>query len=380
MRIIFFASLFLIVYTYVFYPLILALLNCFPFSKRKLIHEEHSEAPIVSLLISVYNEERTVEEKVKNCLDLDYPKEKLQIIFGSDGSTDKTAEIIKRYQGKSGNLFLYEFRKREGKPSTINRIVEFAQGEILLFSDADTFLKKDAVKKIVNTFRDEDVGCVCGRIDLKNTNGCGLPESIYWRYELWLKQMESNLGSVTGATGGLYALRRDLWQDIPANTLVDDFVISMKAAEKGHKIIYEPSALAYEEPAASTEQEFIRRVRIGAGGFQSIILLRGLLNPFKGLVAWGFWSHKVIRWLGPFLLLAVFISNIYLLKTGRIYLYILILQMIFYAAGILGKLLQNKKGIFNFPYHFIVINAALLTGFFYYLFGLQKVTWKKAGK
>ena len=380
MKIVFFTSLFLIAYTYIGYPLILAALSRLPFLRRKAAYEDRPELPSISLLVAVHNEEGVIEEKIRNCFELDYPQEKLQVIFGSDGSTDRTTEGIKRYQEKNKNLFLYEFKYREGKPSTINRIVKFAQGEILLFSDADTFLKEDALKKIADAFRDRTVGCVCGRIDLKSNWGGAAPEDIYWRYELWLKEMESSLGFVLGAAGGLYALRRGLWEEIPANTLIDDFVISVKVAEKGRKVIYEPAALAYEKAAASTGQEFIRRVRIGAGGFQAIILLRRLLNPLRGLVAWEFWSHKVIRWCGPFLLIAAFFANIYLLGNGRVYLYTLILQMIFCSAGILGGLSQKKRTVFNIPYHFIAINAALFTGFFYYLLGLQKVTWKKSEK
>ena len=380
MKIVLFTSLFLIAYTYAGYPLILAVLSHLPFLKRKAVCEEYPELPGISLLVAVHNEGRVIEEKIKNCFELDYPQEKLQVIFGSDGSTDRTAEVIKRYQEKNKNLFLYEFRHREGKPSTINKIVKFAKGDILLFSDADTFLKKDALKKIVDAFRDRRAGCVCGRIDLKSSGGEAAPENVYWRYELWLKEMESNLGFALGAAGGLYALRRDLWEEIPSNTLIDDFVISVKVAEKGRRVIYEPAALAYEKAAASTEQEFIRRVRIGAGGFQAIILLRRLLNPLKGLVAWEFWSHKVIRWCGPFLLIAIFFSNICLLKNGSFYSYTFILQMVFYLAGATAGLLRKRHGILAAPYHFIAINAALFTGFFYYLFGLQKVTWKKAEK
>jgi poly-beta-1,6-N-acetyl-D-glucosamine synthase len=370
MKIIFFTCLFLIAYTYLFYPLILALLNSFHFLRRRIICAGGPEFPKVSLLISVCNEEKSVEEKIINCLELDYPKEMLQVIFGSDGSTDGTAGIIKRYGKEHGNIHLFEFETREGKPSTLNRIVKFAQGQILLFSDADTLLEKDTVKKIVNAFRDKSVGCVCGKIDLKSAEGAGKPENIYWRYESWIKKMESGLGMVSGATGGLYAVKKELWEDIPVNTLIDDFVISMKTAEKGFRIIYEPSALAYEEPAVSTTQEFVRRVRIGAGDFQAVILLRRLLDPFRGLISWEFWSHKVIRWCGPFLLIAVFFSNICLLDAGRIYLYAFILQAAFYLTGFLGGLSR----------HFIVINAALLAGFFCYVFGLQKVTWKKARK
>jgi cellulose synthase/poly-beta-1,6-N-acetylglucosamine synthase-like glycosyltransferase len=303
MKIVFFSSILLIAYTYIGYPLILAALNSLPFLKKNIIYkEEGPELPAVSLLIAAHNEENVIEEKIKNCLNLDYPEGKLQIVVGSDGSTDTTSEIVKRYQRDRRNLVLCAFSQREGKPATINKIVKFAAGDILLFSDADTFLKKDALKRIVDNFRDNSIGCVCGRIDIESAGCGGAGESIYWGYELWLKEMESGIGSVLGAAGGLYAMRRGLWEDIPADTLIDDFVISMKLIEKGYRVVYEKWALAYEEAAASTEQEFIRRVRIGAGGFQSISLIGGLLNPLKGFIAWEFWSHKVIRWFGPFLL------------------------------------------------------------------------------
>jgi len=342
-----------------------------------------AELPKVSLLIAAYNEEAVIEEKIKNCLELDYPRDKFEVIFASDGSTDNTNELIERHTGEGSNLVLYKFEKRAGKPSVLNKAVKQAKGDIIVFSDADTFLDKDALKMIVRPFADKKAGCVCGKIILKSAGQNIASEGVYWRYESWIKSMEAGLGSVSGAAGGLYAIRKNLWRDIPGDTLIDDFVISMKIAQKGYAVLYAPEALGYEETASTSAEEFVRRVRIGSGGYQSMILLAGILNPLKGSLSFRFWSHKVIRWLAPFLLIFLFISSVFLAKDGFFYLVVFTLQAVFYTAAILGGMLEAagvNALMFSAAHHFAAMNAALFFGFFSYIFGLQKVTWRKAKK
>ena len=381
MKSVFLISIFLIIYTYLLYPAALFILSLF--RKKPALAAQEGELFSVSLIISAYNEEAVMKEKIRNCLALDYPAEKIEVIFGSDGSLDKTSEIIERYAKENRMFRLYKFDKRQGKPSVLNRLVNEAKGDIIVFSDADTFLDPASIRNIVKGFADPKVGCVCGKIELMSKGKEIVSESFYWRYESWIKGLEARLGFVSGAAGGLYAIRRNLWQDIPRNTLIDDFVISMRIGRDGYAVISEPLALGREETALSSYGEFLRRVRIGAGGYQSILLLAGLLNPLKGLKSFEFWSHKVIRWLAPFLFIGLFLTSVLLCAGGGFYAAIFILQAVFYSAAVLGWLLQ-KVGVnvivFNAAYHFVLMNIALAVGFFSFIFGLQKVTWRKAEK
>lgn len=379
MKVIFWLSATLIVYTYFIYPVILYLLSKLK-DEHTVCFDEPKWWPSVSLIIAAYNEDSVIEDKLINCLSLNYPKDKIEIIVASDGSTDKTNEIVKRYSDYG--IRLIDYKVRGGKIGVLNKTVKQVNGEILVFSDANTFYDRESIKRLVRNFNGPEVGAVCGELRLKNPNGnfSGEGEGLYWKYEVLLKKLESNIHSCLGANGGIYAIRKELYSEPPSNSIVDDFIIAMNVLLKGKRVIYDPLAFAAEDTAKSLKEEFKRRVRISAGNFQSILVLRKLLNPYKGFVAFAFWSHKVIRWFVPFFMLLCFICN--LIIFGKVlYIFLFFLQLTFYLLVVLGRFLCErgyKQKILYIPYYFGTMNLALFLGFMRFARNSQKITWEKA--
>lgn len=375
MKILFWIVLLLVGYAYLLYPIVLFVLARF----KKEILQKSDILPGVSIIVSAYNEEVVIEEKIKNCLELDYPKENLEIIIASDGSDDRTNEIVEKYSKRG--VVLADYKERRGKAEVLNQTIPTAKNEIIVLSDANTFFRKDALKMLVRNFGDDRVGCVCGEMKFRNSaeNKIGELEGFYWKYEVFLKRLEGRRGSLLGANGGIYAIRKRLFERIPANTIIDDFVIPMKILEKEYRVLYEPEAIAYEDTAKGVIQEMTRRVRIGAGDFQSLILTRQLLNPFRGFSAFSFWSHKVLRWFAPFLLIGALFFNAFLVSE-KPYLVLFIAQIGFYFAALIGRFLSASHihiKILGICYYFVSMNIALLVGFFKFLSGTQKVTWER---
>lgn len=380
--IIFWLSASLVIYTYSIYALILYFLSSSR-RKRRIADSEHGNSeiqetrlPNVSMVIAAYNEEKVISDKLENCLAIDYPKDKFEIIVGSDGSSDRTNEIVSSYEASGVKLINYTDRR--GKTSVLNRTIPQAGGEIVVLSDANSMYEPDAVRKLVRHFVYERIGAVCGKLVLRTRDKKQVEEGLYWKYECVLKSMESDLGALLGANGGIYAIRRELFEPIPDGTIVDDFVIAMKVKEKGFDVIYDQEAIAYEDAAHDVKAEFTRRIRIGAGCFQAIPLTRSLLNPKRGFVAFAYWSHKILRWNVPFFLIAAFVSNM-LLLGNPFYLFLFILQSLFYTFALIGHVLNRRRSgkIFSIPYYFGSMNLALLFGFFRFITKTQKVTWKR---
>lgn len=378
LKILFWTSLGLTVYTYVLYPLLLIILDRLfkpqPFQTA-------DDCPPVSLVIAAYNEEKVIEGRIRNCLSLDYPKDKLEIIVASDGSTDRTAEIAQKYA--FDGVTLYAYPQRRGKVNVLNETVMKAKNGILVFSDANTMFTRPAVKKLVRYFADSRVGCVCGGLQFVNADGSytGDLEGIYWRYETFLKKMEGKRGSLLGANGAIFAIRRELFQQVESDTIVEDFVMPMKILGMGYACVYAPEASAIEEAAHKIVHEKQRRIRIGAGDFQALFRLLYMLNPLKGFSALAFFSHKVLRWFAPFFLAIVFATNICLLPDGRRYIVIFALQVLFYVFAWIGRTLANRKKnnykIFSLCYYFVSMNVALFLGFLRFLKGQQSVKWNR---
>lgn len=373
-KILFWSSVILVVYAYLFYPLVLFILNRF----RREVLRKSDELHGITLIVSAYNEESIIEAKIKNLLELDYPKENLEIIIVSDGSDDKTDEIVRKYSDKG--IVLADYEVRSGKTEVLNRTIPMAKNEIIVLSDANTFFKKGALKALVRNFGDDRVGCVCGEIRFKNVraNKIGELEGFYWKYEVFLKRLEGAQGSLLGANGGIYAIRKKLFEPLPCNIIVEDFVIPMRILEKGYMVLYEPEAIAYEETAKSIIKEIARRIRIGAGDFQSLVLMRRLLNPLCGFNAFAFWSHKVFRWFAPFLLLGILFFNAFLVGE-RFYLALFLMQLSFYFAALIGRASSAATRLkpFGFCYYFVSMNIALLVGFFRFLTNTQSVAWER---
>ncbi|MBS1494505.1 MAG: glycosyltransferase [Bacteroidetes bacterium] len=278
--------------------------------------------------------------------------------------------------------------ERKGKISQVNRTVEKAKGEILVFSDANSYFNKEALINLAKHFADKQVGCVAGekRVKKSESSTSGEGEGLYWKYESLLKKTDSKLWTCVGAAGEIFAIRKNLWGDgVEQNTLIEDFVVSMKVAEKGYRVIYEPEAYAEEEPTVDMKEEYIRRRRIAAGGFQAIVILKSLFNIFKyRILSFQYISHRVLRWaVVPFIIPLALILNIYLLKSGFSYIYFLTLlvQLSFYIFALLGYILETKKmkvKIFNIPYVLFVMNYSAYVGLKRFLTGEQKVIWERA--
>jgi cellulose synthase/poly-beta-1,6-N-acetylglucosamine synthase-like glycosyltransferase len=379
----FWISLILAVYTYALYPpLIWGLSRLFG---RQPEAEDVGDAdlPNISLLIAAYNEETEIEGRIRNALALDYPRDKLEIAIGSDGSTDGTDRIVRRFAGEGVRLLSY--KQRRGKASVLNASLPELSGEIIVLSDANTYNDPNAARRLVRWFRDRSVGAVCGRLVLTDPVTGRNVDSLYWKYETFLKCCEGRLGGLLGANGAIYAIRREFYSPIPSETIVDDFVIPLLAKVRtGCTIVYDGEAVAHEETPPDLTAEFHRRSRIGAGGFQSIPLLWKLLDPRRGWVAFTFLSHKILRWLCPFFLLVVLAGNLVLLTTGRtLYLALMLSQLAFYIASLLSAYLPAGYRMLK-PLRiaalFTGMNAALLVGFFRWMRGIQKGTWTRTAR
>lgn len=370
-------SVFLIFYTYVGYPLLLLGIAAFASKKRR---KDNNHVPSVSMLIAAYNEDAVIEEKLRNCLALDYVSDKLEIIIGSDGSQDRTNEIVQKYTGN--RIRLVPFSMRRGKAAILNNLAQLAQGHVLVFSDANTMYRPDAIARLVPHFADARVGGVCGRLILLNQNGNDEAEGerLYWNYENRLKYLEGRIKTVFGANGAIYAIRRELFQSLPCDKAVmDDFLIPLSVVQRGYDIVYDKDAVGWEFTAPDLQAEFRRKVRIGAANFHGIREILPLLSPFKGFVAFGLWSHKIIRWLVPFLLIAAFVANLWLWGT-TLYETLLVVQILFYGLALIAYVLDR----FNihvpwliYPCYFVATNLALLVGFCKFILRAQDPAWAR---
>lgn len=368
-------------YAYAGYPALLWLLNALKASRRE-PREGLPPWPHVSIVISAYNEEQSIKARLENLLALDYPREQLEIVVGSDGSTDRTAEIVASFAAEGVRLF--DFAQRRGKANVLNDLVPAARSQIVVLTDANTFFYADAVKRLVAALIRRPNACaVVGRLHLNSPTAKGNLDGIYWRYETWLKSLESRFGAVLGANGAIYAFRRGDFRPLPPQTIVDDFLIPLLIRlETGGEVIFVPEARAWEQSPERVRDEFRRRVRIGAGDFQALQWTWRLLQPWRGMVALAYLSHKVLRWLGPWFMLAVFVGNLLLLGEP-LFNVLFLVQSCFYALALSGGLLQPTPGIGRIAtaaYYFVVLNAALFFGMLWLAVGGAGPTWTKSAR
>jgi cellulose synthase/poly-beta-1,6-N-acetylglucosamine synthase-like glycosyltransferase len=363
----------IIIYTYAGYPLVLFIVGLF--RKRRPL-DEPDVYPSVALIISAYNEERIIRNKIENSLKLDYPADRLKIVIASDGSVDDTNAIAREYEGR--NVLLKPFGSREGKSATLNRAVLGLDEEILIFSDANAFYKEDTVKKLVRNLQRDDVGCVVGHlVYLENSSYVGKGESLYWRYESFLNSLESRLQSVLVATGTIFAIRRELFRPVSSD-VANDFQIPANVAAGGHGVVYESEAIAYEQSTYYFREEFSRKRRIIVRGLTGF---RNLRHNFGGAFRiFQFVSRKLIRWcIGPMLPL-LYISNALLISDRSFYV-LFILQNIFYVLAAVGAFLRRgkvKSRLFLVPFYFVMVNAAALAAIATYIGGRRLASWEKA--
>ncbi len=346
--------------------------------------QNFSEAlPSVSIVVAAYNEERAIKERVLNCLALDYPEDKLEVVIASDGSTDRTNTIVESML--SSRVKLLPFTERRGKVNALNAAVPHCLHEILIFSDATSHFESALAKKLVRHFGSKKVGCVCGNVVFTNAAGSntGELEGVYWKLETYLRNREGERGCTLGATGAAFAMRKSLWKPCPANALVEDLVMPMKILEQGYRVNFEPEAIAQETAAEKIDEEFERRRRIGAGAIQSLFLLLPMLNPLRGFPAFAFLSHKVLRWIMPLLMITGLLSHAGLSTNSEFYRLLLVPHIGFYSLAFLGLLVGRKNRVYrvlSLPYYFVSMNTALLWGYYRYFRGTQKVTWNRVNR
>lgn len=349
---------------------------------RRRNHQNENYEPTVSFIVPCYNEATIIKEKIENTLAINYPKNKLQIIFITDGSTDGTNIEVSKFEG----IELLHQPERKGKSAAENRSVEHATGEIIIFSDANTVLKTNVIRKIVRHYTDPMVGAVSGEkriMQSKSDNATSAGEGFYWKFESKLKQWDSELLTVVGAAGELISFRKHLYRNLEEDTILDDFILSLRITKRGYRVQYEPEATATETSSVDSKEELKRKVRICAGGWQAMSRLTSLFNFTKHpILTFQYISHRVLRWtLAPVFLLALIPLNIILSIDNSFYQFLLATQFTIYIAAGFGYLFENKsiriKPLF-IPYYFLFMNYAAIAGFMRFAGKKQSSAWERS--
>jgi cellulose synthase/poly-beta-1,6-N-acetylglucosamine synthase-like glycosyltransferase len=379
LQIIFWASVALCAYVYAGYPVVLwALARVAGRPPRK-----GEVTPAVSVVIAAHNEERQIASKLENTLALDYPRERVEVVVASDGSTDATEEIVSRYAARGVRLLPLA---RCGKMRALNQGVALASGEVVVFTDANAELEPRALRELLAPFADASVGGVCGNqkygrpSDSGDSAGAG--ENLYWTYDKYLKHLETQVGSTVAADGSLYALRRELYVQIEDGAQADDFAVSARVVTEGRRrLVYEPAAVSFEPPPAESDLEFRRKVRVANHCMRAIMNLRGGLNPFRtGLYAFEMWSHKVLRYAVPLFCVAALAAGAALAGLSLFYLALFAGQVLFYALALAGYALRRtRRGrlkVLYVPFYFCLANAAALVAVCSLLRGERITVWQ----
>lgn len=374
LALVFWVSMALIAYVYVGYGL---LAMCLTLCVKR-APEPRSTTPSVTLLIAAFNEEDVLTIKLQNALSLDYPSDRLEILVVADGSTDRTVGIAQSYAACGVRLeFLPE---RRGKIHALNRIIPHLKSEIVVLSDANSMLNPESLRMLVRHFDDVRVACVAGEKRIVSKLGdVSAGEGLYWRYESFLKRLDSRLGAVMGAAGEVMAIRRACFEPLEPDTLLEDFVMSMRMVQCGYRVVYEPEAFSLEEASPTIDDEFKRKARIVAGGWQAIGRLKGLMGPLRPLVTFQFLSHRVLRWVVvPYLFLAAFLSTMLLAIGGDpLFLQLLGLEFLFCLLALIGGL-GGVRGVAYAPFYLIFVNFAAIVGGYRYWRRQQPILWEKA--
>jgi cellulose synthase/poly-beta-1,6-N-acetylglucosamine synthase-like glycosyltransferase len=355
------------VYAFAGYPLVLL---CLGLVIRRAIRKAPI-CPLISLLIPAYNEARVMARKIQNSLALDYPADRIEIVVVSDGSSDKTVAIARAI----GGVRAIALPENHGKVAALNAAVPELRGEIIVFSDASAMLSPDAVRRLVENFADPSVGAASGRYTVVESNqvNIGASEDLYWRYEAFIKSHESRLGSTLGAHGHLHAIRKDLYPFPPPGTINDDYVIPLSVLARGFRAIHEPSAVVFEEAREMTG--FKRRIRIMAGNLQQLRHLRHFLSPWQPMALFFFLSHKVVRLLVPFAMLAAVVANLFLLGSAS-YRALFWVQFLFYVLALAGLTGRLRPRALRLPFYFCMVNSAAFFGVYHAITRRRGMAWK----
>ena len=388
LAIIFWTGLLLVFYAYLGYGLLLYLLVRV---KRLFVSpapDIQDFFPELTFIVCAFNEEDWMAEKIANSLALDYPPDRICFFFVTDGSSDGTPEIVRQYPFPTNSRWrLLHEPERRGKIAAFHRAMLLVKTPFVVSTDANTLVNPEAVRHIIRHFANPEIGAVAGekRIRMGEKADAGSAgEGIYWKYESLLKKWDAELWSVVGAAGELFALRTDLYEPVPADTIVEDFYLTMRIAQKGFRVQYEPGAYAVESGSASVAEEMKRKVRIAAGGLQAVARLTPLLNIFRfGTLTFQYVSHRVLRWtLAPLLLPVLFAVNMLLASRGGLfYTAFFVAQILFYTAALAGYLMERRQlkiKAFFVPYYFCLMNYSMYAGFFRLIRGRQSVLWERA--
>lgn len=360
---------------YAGYPLLMAILAKI---KKAVVYPAQEELPAITMIISAYNEEGVIGERLENCLALEYPRHKLRIIVVSDGSTDNTHSIVQQYSQLGIELIVVE--GRVGKTAALNQVIPTLDTEIVVFTDANSMLAPDALQHLVRPFSNPKVGAVCGELHYRGDSGL---EGAYWRYEKAIKQWESKASTLTVLNGALYALRRSLHRSMSPKA-ANDFQHPLQVALQGYRSVYIPQAVATEEAASDEKVEARRRVRIISRGWQGLASNLQVLNPAKaGVFSLQFIARKLLRWLGPIFMIIALIANAFLARDYDFYKLTLLAQGLFYVAALLGLGLRKLKLRFlpaHIPYYFCLINWAALKALLSFIAGRDFAVWTPTTK
>jgi biofilm PGA synthesis N-glycosyltransferase PgaC len=363
-----------LMYVYAGYPVLVwaaATLRARPLPRASIL-------PSVSVLVSAHDEEERIDARLQNLLALDYPRHRIEILLGSDGSTDATVERARRYP----DVTVVDFPHRRGKPAVLNDLARIAHGEVLVLADVRQRYDPDTVRALVAPLAAPDVGAVSGELILterEEGGAVGRGVGVYWRYEKFIRSQESRLDSTVGVTGAVYAVRRALFEPLPAEAILDDVLLPMRIVRRGYRVVFEPAARAYDSAAASSREEFTRKVRTIAGNFQLFARERWLLSPFRNRLWAQTVSHKMLRLASPLFLVVAFAANTALLDVAY-YRWTLAAQVLFYAAALGGYLLRDARRVplLTVPYVFCLLNYATAVAFSRFLRRQQHVTWERA--
>lgn len=386
LKVIFWLCFAAVAYNHAGYPLLLFVVSMFVQAKsdaRYLFHRRNrrcvlraERAPQVAVLIAVYNEQEVIQAKAQNCLEIDYPLDRIEFLIGLDAPTDCTGDRVAEVQ--SDRFRVFQFAERRGKLAVLCDLARKTSAEILVLTDANTMLARGAVRNLVRHFADPRVGAVSGeevRVIVAGTEAGA--EGLYWRYESAVKILESRLNCSLGGNGAALAVRRSLFNP-KKDLIVEDFQVPLEIRFQGHRVVYDPEAIAVEEIAPTMSAQFARRIRIGAGNYQTLFGHLEYLHPRHGFLAFSFFSHRVLRWLTPLLLPLGFVLNL-LLATRPLFVFLGLAQCLFYLMAGVGYRLKEKAkplGICSVPFHFCSMNLALLLGLMRFMKGRQALAWK----
>jgi cellulose synthase/poly-beta-1,6-N-acetylglucosamine synthase-like glycosyltransferase len=370
-KLLFWIALFPVFWTYIGYFIFLKAMSL-GFSKKV---GKRNDYPPISIIIAAYNEENRIKQKIENTLSVNYPKERREIIVVSDGSTDATPEIAKSYESQGVRVSSYSVRR--GKHYCQGEGIQIAQNDIVVLSDATTFLMPDSLEKIISNFADPTIGCVSGHDKIQAVDGSSSGEGAYVKYEMKVRELESRVGSLVGVSGSFFAIRKKLCQPWYPD-MSSDFYLPLLCRIKGYRSILDSEAIGYYSVLSNQKAEFRRKVRTVVHGIDALFKIRKVANPFRyGFFSIQVISHKLFRWLVPFCLILIFISNLFVLNQGAFFKTLFLMQSLFYGVALLGLIVKNLKEliIFRIPSFFVMANFSILVAWFKLMTGERYVTW-----